>query len=398
MTTDDRLQKAVRLFRQHFDKPPEAGAFAPGRVEILGNHTDYNEGFVLSCSIDMGVWLLCSRNGTGECSVVAADLDEHASFSATAPSPVNDRTWPNFASGVYAGIMEKTGGADLGGFDALLTSNIPSGAGLSSSAALEIATGLGLQSLFGIELDRMELARIAQQAENSFVGARCGLLDQISSLFGKADHFIFTDFRSLHVEPVPLHNTETCIIVFDTKKQHSLVDSEYNERRDNCEQAARFLARKLGPPFRSLRDAGRKDWEMFSPGMDETVARRALHIIEENERVIRGKEILEGNGSMEAFGQLMFESHESSRRNFNNSCSELDHIVSAASGIDGALGARLSGGGFGGAAIVLAYRQRAEDIRRSIEKSYADEFGVHCEASIITPAEGANLLNLSDRE
>ncbi|MFW6151406.1 MAG: galactokinase [Verrucomicrobiota bacterium] len=390
---NERLQMATERFSGTFNRSPEIIAYAPGRAEILGNHTDYNEGFVISCAVNLGCLFFCAGNNSKNCNIFAADLDQTASFDATDPSPLENDSWPNFVKGMYSILNTKYGSSASPGFDAMIRSDIPAGAGLSSSAALEIAAGLAFQKLLGTTVEPIDLARIAQEAENTFVGAQCGLLDQISSLFGEENHFILTDFRSLETRKLALSNNELCLIMCDTKKKHSLVDSKYNERRLECEQAAQFFKVQLQRPFTSLRDADHKAWDLVSKDMDETIARRALHIIKENKRVLQGRDIIEQGLDMENFGQLMFESHKSSRLNFENSCPELDFVVRCAAHIEGALGARLSGGGFGGSAIILADLQYAEKVCRRLETAFKKEFNCDCETGILLPSQGACIVS-----
>ena len=382
-------EECWRRFRACFGTEPVVAARAPGRIEVLGNHTDYNEGLVLSAAIDLAAFFLAAPSPDTTCRVVAGDLAEEDCFEVSAVGPAAGGSWRNYVRGVLHGLQEH---APLRtGFRAVFMGSVPPGAGLGSSAALEIATGLALSSLYGIELEPLVLARIGQNAEHRFAGVRCGLLDQISSLFGRRASLILTDFRTLAVETVPL-GRELVFVVCNTNVKHALVDGEYNARRAKCEEAAAFFATVLDHPVHALRDVGRDEWERYAPRMDPVAARRAIHVIGENERVRQGRSHLLA-GDPAAFGRLMFESHESSRVNFENSCPELDFLVAMARRTTGVLGARLSGGGFGGSVIALVREGDAANVSRSLAAAYREKFGVACQVRVVAPSDGAGLIS-----
>jgi galactokinase len=325
-------------------------AFAPGRAELLGNHTDYNEGFILALAVEPGITITGRRRGDDTVTLRSGELRAEADLNHLAAERVAG--WARYVLGVVD--VFRRHGLTVGGFDAEIASNLPMGAGLSSSAALENATGLLLQKLFELELTPLRLAKFSQLAEHDFVGVRCGLMDQATSLLSRRDHAIHLDCRTDAITCVPL-GAQAAFVIAQTGVHHALTGGEYNERRADCEAAARAL----GVP--ALRDV--------SPGMLETqrgalagrVYRRALHVVGENARVAAGAEALR-RGDLAAFGALMFESHESSRVHFENSCVELDELVAAARTIPGIYGARLTGGGFGGATINLVERGREEEV------------------------------------
>lgn len=405
------IEKVKQSHARRFGAPPERVAYAPGRVEILGNHTDYNEGFVLSAAIDLGIAAAISAAPGRACCLRAADVDEELTFELPVTAPVGKPLWANYV----LGVVNKLGGfGRIGhGFSATIAGDIPPGAGLSSSAALEVAAALGLGALFDIHPSILETAKLCQAAENEFTGARCGLLDQISSLCGEADGLVFTDFRSLRVESVPL-GRDVCFLVANTRVKHSLVASEYNERRARCEQAAAFFASVLGRPVepkntlvnegrnppepesgrrmvKALRDVSVEEWEKFSPRMDPVTARRAAHVIEENHRVLQARGLLAA-GDLKGFGELMYRSHRSSRVNFENSCRELDALVDAARAIPAVLGARLSGGGFGGSCVLMVHPAEAAAVGRAIAERYRAAIGHPCEVRVVRPSAGARLV------
>jgi len=381
-------EELLRTYRAHFRRDPDVAAYAPGRIEVIGNHTDYNEGFVCSAAINHGTFFAAARRDGPACRLVAADLMKEVVFDTSRVEPSADDRWSNYVRGVFAGLRER---ADIpAGFDAMFLGNIPLGAGLSSSAALEVSAGLALARLYGIGLDRLSLARIGQAAEHRFAGVKCGLLDQISSLFGAEGMLVQTDFRALDVTNVPV-GKDACFLMCNTHVRHALVDGEYNRRRAACEEARDHFARVLPHPVRALRDVTLEEWRTHRAGLPETVARRAAHPIGENERVLAAADALAA-GDLGRFGRLMFESHESSRINFENSCAELDALVAAARGVAGVLGARLSGGGFGGSVVVLVHPRDAETAGAALANAYAAAFGKPCEVRVIRPSAGATVL------
>jgi len=378
----------LKKFRTHFGREPEVIAYAPGRIEVLGNHTDYNEGFVFSAAINTGTFFAATQRDDAACRLVAGDLMKEVAFDCAGIAPSSSDIWQNYVKGTFAGLTD--GRPAPHGFDGMFLGNIPLGSGLSSSAALEMCAGLALARLYGIETDTVALARIGQKAEHLYAGCKCGLLDQISSLAGKAGRLVKTDFRSVTCETVAM-GEEVCFLMCNTHAKHALVDGAYNRLRESCEQAAAHFARVLRHPVRALRDVSMTEWAIYRAGLPAEVADRAAHPIGENERVLRGAELL-ARGDTAGFGALMFDSHESSRVLFGNSCEELDAVVEAAKRIPGVLGARLSGGGFGGSVVVLIHPRDAETAAAALANAYAARFGAPCDVSVITPADGARLI------
>lgn len=388
MINQDVFTRLAGAFHEYFGREHTVAAYAPGRIEVMGNHTDYNDGFVLSAAIDLGTFFVAARCEGHECRLVAADIMEETRFDAASSQPSRDHPWSNYVRGVLAGLRRH--GDVASGFVGMFLGNIPLGAGLSSSAALEMTSGLGLCALYDIRVGPLELAKIGQTAEHDYAGVRCGLLDQLSSLYGKQHEFVLSDFRSLDVDNVRL-GAESCFLMCNTGVKHSLVDSEYNERRGKCEEAAAFFADVLDHPVTHLRDVNWDEWKTHQAQMDRVAAKRSAHVIGENARVLQGRPLLEG-GALQEFGKLMYESHESSRVRFENSCRELDFIVNAAKPIPGVLGARLSGGGFGGSAVVLAAPAHADAVAAAIADAYGEQFEHPCEVRTITPSDGAGVL------
>lgn len=375
-------------FKAHFGVEPAAIAYAPGRVEILGNHTDYNEGYVLSAAINFGTFFAAAPAVGQDCRLVADDIKEECRFSVADPAPNRVQGWANYVKGMLGGLKNR--GSVANGFMGMFLGDVPLGAGLSSSAALEMSSGLALAAVFGMRLEPLELARMGQRAEHEYAGVKCGLLDQISSLYGREDELVVSDFRTLRVETARL-GSGARFLICNTAVKHSLVDSEYNERRSRCEEAARYFARVLSHPVQALRDVSWEEWERHQDGLNPVTARRAAHVIGENTRVLTGGELL-ARHDLRAFGTLMFESHESSRTRFENSCPELDFLVNTARSIPEVLGARLSGGGFGGSAVVLVKASDAESVASRLANAYQGAHGHPCATMTIRPSPGASLL------
>lgn len=388
MVNEQVYGELIRKYRAHFGREPEVVAYAPGRIEVLGNHTDYNEGLVLSAAIDRGTFFAAARSGTSACRLVAGDLMREVRFESGAVEASASDTWQNYVKGTFAGLAEVRAPSE--GFDGMFLGNIPLGSGLSSSAALEMCTGLALSRLYGIEVDTVTLARIGQRAEHVYAGCKCGLLDQLSSLAGQAGRLVKTDFRSLVYETVEL-GPDACFLMCNTHAKHALVDGAYNRLREACEQAAAHFGGVLRHPVAALRDVSLAEWAVYRRGLPEAVADRAAHPIGETERVVAGAGLL-AQGDLAGFGALMFDSHESSRVLFQNSCEELDAVVAAAKRLPGVLGARLSGGGFGGSAVVLVHPRDAEVVAAALASDYAARFGAPCDVSVIKPADGARVV------
>ncbi len=340
-------------------------SFASGRVELLGNHTDYNNGFVLSCALKMGVSVSGEKRNDNKIFCQSRQFPDHCEFDLETIKPNPDGHWSNYLLGVVFELQKR--GIELSGFNCEVDSNLPIGAGLASSAAFEVATALFLQKCFGFRMPKIEMAKVAQAAEHNYVGVRCGLLDQISSLFGKPGSVLLIDFKTLRTKTINFDKKYQLVIVH-TGVKHALVFGEYNKRRQSCERAANILQ------VSALRDADLTMLKDCKNKLSDVDFRRAKHVIGENERVLQGKEMLL-KGDYQGFGKLMVRSHESSRDLFENSCPELDFAVETAMEFNGCLGARLSGGGFGGATINLIGRNKFDDFCDYISTKYQQKFG-----------------------
>jgi galactokinase len=374
--------------RRRFGQSAEVTAFAPGRIEVLGNHTDYNAGTVLSAAINLGHGFCISRSKAPGIRLYAADVGRTAVFDTSHANKVSGASWANYVKGVFF-LLEKNLGEKIDGLDCTFLGDVPIGAGLSSSAALEVAAATALLGLLKKKLDKKEIGKLCREAEHRFAGTHCGLLDQFSSLFGREHELIRSDFQTLEVSSVPLPDDIEFLVV-NPHIKHRLADSPYNERRERCEQAAAQFAALLPHPVKTLRDVSPKEFETFKTRIDPAAAKRAAHIVGEIDRVEKGIALLR-NKNVEGFGRLLFESHRSSIENFENSCPELDIIVEAARTAE-APGARLSGGGFGGSAIVLVHANQAQAVSEKIRAACRAE-RIHPDFIAVTPSAGARLVS-----
>ena len=380
----------MKKFESHFGCKPAVVSYAPGRIEVLGNHTDYNEGFVFSAAIDLGTFFAVAPSDDTTCTLVAGDLMKEVKFDISDVAKRDSDTWQNYVNGTFNWLFGGEPAKAGKGWKGMFLGNIPLGSGLSSSAALEMCTGLALSKLYGLEFDKTTLAKIGQKAEHTFAGCPCGLLDQASSLYGKAGALVKSDFRTCEFENVPMGD-DVCFLMVASNAKHALVDGAYASRRQACEDAAKYFAGVLKHPVTHLRDVSCAEWILYRGGLSETTAKRAIHPIGEDERVLTGAALLE-KGDLAGFGSLMFDSHESSRNWFENSCEELDTIVDAAKAIPEVLGARLSGGGFGGSCCLLVKPEAADKIAAAITAAYKTAYGDEPTCALIKPSAGAHLV------
>lgn len=351
-------------------------AFAPGRVELLGNHTDYNGGVVLSAALELGITASGSVSSDGAIRLRSAGFSGEVVLAPGAEITPN-ATWADYPLGVIS--VFRRAGFPVGGVEVEFSSTLPLGAGLSSSASIEVATASLLMKLFGIELPRLEVAKLCRRAENEFVGVNCGLLDQVSSIFGKKNHAVFLDCRAESVENVPLP-AEACLLITDSSVKHALTGGEYNERREQCFEAAHLLG------VSQLRDTTMA--KLLAADLPEMPKRRAMHVVGENERVFAAIDFLRA-GDLPAFGKLMTASHQSSMDNFENSTDELDALVRIAAARPGVYGSRLTGGGFGGATVSLVAREKADEIANAVRAAYLRETGHTARTFLCAAGDGA---------
>ena len=330
---------------------------APGRVNLIGEHTDYNEGFVLPMAINRRTYVAAAPREDRQVRVHALDLNDEAAFELDQPTTELEKKWVAYVSGT-AWVLERQH-FRLPGANLMITSQVPIGGGLSSSAALEVSSGKAFITLAGASIDPVKLALAAQEAENVFVGARCGTMDQLTAAFGKKDHALKIDCRSLEVTHIPINRVDATVVVCNTNVKHELASSAYNQRRWECEQAVEILKRKL-PSITALRDVSIDDFLAHANDLPEPIRRRCRHVVTENERTLLAAEAF-AEGNIRELGRLMKLSHESLRDDYEVSCFELDTSVELAWSHPGVFGARMTGGGFGGCSVNLVAPAQVPD-------------------------------------
>ena len=379
------MSNIFEVFEQKFNKQPQVSSSAPGRLEILGNHTDYNEGIVLSCAVDQKTNIAAAKNNSRRVRLYDLRADSAAEFDIDNLVNTLKPKWANYPAGVVSELTAR--GFTIDGFDAVISSNVPLSAGMSSSAAFEISILFALKKLFALDIAPADAARIGQGVENNFLGVKTGLLDQFSSIFGAENAFILSDFRTVEVLKTVAMPTGASILVVNSMQKHNLVDSEYNVRRAACESAAAKLAARHNS-VKTLRDVSSELLEDEKTVLTDIEYLRAKHVVQECERVTEAVRLLE-SGDLPAFGKLWWDSHESSRVNFENSTPALDKIVEFSHRIPGALGARLSGGGFGGITVHLVRNESLNEYEQSIKELYKNYCNIDPETIVCRPGAGA---------
>ena len=360
---------------------------APGRVNLIGEHTDYNGGFVLPAAIDKEIVFAVGLNGARHLRLVADDLSETLTLTGAADISPSDTHWANYLLGVAAQFQQR--GVAVPGFDCVFGGTVPVGAGMSSSAAVECGLAFALNQLLGTGLDKLTLARMAQQAEHTYAGVKCGIMDQFASLFGRAGQVVRLDCRSLDYAYFPF-DTQACrIVLCNSGVKHSLASTAYNTRRQECEQGVAVLQRH-NPAIQSLRDATLADLEAHRAELSPTVYRRCAYVVQENARVETACRHLAA-GNMTAFGQEMYASHAGLRDDYEVSCAELDALVEAARGLPGVFGARMMGGGFGGCTINLVAPAQVDGFIASVSAAYEQQFGRRPETYQTTIVDGVGV-------
>ncbi len=360
------VENAVTAYTRRFGTKPTAAALAPGRVEIMGNHTDYNGGFVLPAALDRGTVVAGAPTGNDTITLYAADFRREAAFSASDVKADPQNSWASYVLGVVQQLQQD--GVAVRGFQAVIHSDVPGGAGLSSSAALEVATALFLQQLFPFDRDPMQIARLCQRAENEFVGVQCGILDQFSSVFGVQDGLLFLDCLTLEHSTVKMGRDDIAIVICDSAVKHALTGGDYNTRRAECMAAAAHFGKSL------LRDV---TWEEFVAREDElpeNQRKRARHVLTEDKRVLAMRQAI-GGTDMNPVGQLLAEGHASCRDLFENSTPEIDFLVEAAAKLPGCIGAKLTGGGWGGCTVNLVHAEAVPQFTRELGARYKEKTG-----------------------
>ena len=357
---------------------------APGRVNLIGEHTDYNDGFVMPAALDFSTWVRVAPLEQHKLKIYSENFDEQIEIDLDDRNLAARGHWSDYPIGV-AVTLERAG-YRLRGADLRIRGDVPIGSGLSSSAAIEVATACALTANSGLKIDARELALLCQRAENEFVGARVGIMDQFISLFGQAQHALLLDCRSLEFKLLPLPDNVR-LIICNTMVKHELASSAYNERREQCEAGVRVLA-QFYPNVKALRDVTIEQLEQHRSELPEVIYRRCRHVVTENARVIEAGEALEQH-DLERFGRLMGESHVSLRDDYEVSADELDLMVELAQQVDGVYGARMTGGGFGGSTVNLVREEMADEFRTHVAQGYERGTGLKAEIYVCSAGNGA---------
>ncbi len=385
---ENRIANLVDKFIEVYGSSPKFIVRAPGRVNLIGEHTDYNDGYVLPVAIDRDVLIAAAPTSDMLVSLYSVNFDRVSAFSL-------DRTirkdamneWSNYPRGV-AVMLQKRRKRILGA-NMAIQGDVPLGSGLSSSAAFEVASAMTFKQLNGFDLTGTEMALLCQAAENEFVGVNCGIMDQFISCLGEKDHALFVDCRTLDHESVPLP-PGIKVIVADTMKKRGLVDSEYNTRRAQCEEAVSIFRTNM-PTVKALRDITVTDFRAYGSSLPPTVRRRAEHVVFENERVLKSVEALRA-GKTALFGRLMNQSHESLKDNYEVSCRELDVMVDASRKVPGVYGSRMTGAGFGGCTVSVVADEAVEEFLERVPEEYKARTGITPAVYVCTPEGGAEVI------
>jgi galactokinase len=389
MTLNELAGQTAQQFAKIYGRPPAWIAAAPGRVNLIGEHTDYNDGFVFPMAIERYTVIAADRAAAGGKQVRLSSTisDQPVVVDLSRPlQPLPKGEWANYPVGVIAGFQAR--GLKLDGFDALVSSTVPLGGGLSSSAALEVATATLLEIITGKPLDPVEKALLCQKAEHDFAGMPCGIMDQFISVLGRENHVLLLDCRSRKPELVPMTDPSVAVLIINTNVKHELTGSEYPTRRRQCEAAAKLL----GVP--SLRDAAADRLEAAQAKMDKVIYRRARHVIGEIERTVHAAEGVRAS-NWPAVGQLMYASHASLRDDYEVSCPELDAVVAIAGNIGvkgGVYGCRMTGGGFGGCCVALVKSDAVEAVSKTVAAAYKKKTGIEPTIFVSRPAAGATVI------
>lgn len=386
-------QELLNDFKKIYGEDGEIRTFfAPGRVNLIGEHTDYNGGHVFPCALSLGTWLVVRRREDHILNFYSENMKEHGVMTSSLEDLKHsaEADWTNYPKGVIW-AMKEAGYKITSGMDILISGNIPGGSGLSSSAALEVVTAVALKALFGFEdLSLIEIAKICQYAENNFNGCNCGIMDQFASAMGKKDHCIFLDTNDLTYQYVPLKLDGYNIVVTNSKVKHSLVDSEYNKRRSECEAALQMIQKVV--PVSSLGGLTEAAFEANQTAISDPIQRkRARHAVYENQRTIQAVAAL-NDGNIAEFGRLMNESHRSLRDDYEVSCDEIDCLVDLAWELPGVIGSRITGGGFGGCTVSIVKEDAVDGFISHVGENYQQKTGLKAEFYVIDIGDGAREL------
>lgn len=374
------LTNVNSYYREHYPNDSIL-IFSPGRINIIGEHTDYNEGFVFPAAIDKGIYASIGKSSTMKSTAHALDLNESYSFSTTELTSENPGSWKNYIYGVIAEI-QKTG-RELQNFNLVFSGDIPNGSGLSSSAALENSVVFGLNTLFKLGFTKEEMIFISQKAEHNYVGVKCGIMDQYASMFGQENKALLLDCRTITAQPVQIDFKDYGLLLINTNVKHNLSNSAYNDRRNVCEKVAGILGVK------ALRDATEKDLFSIKSKLKEEDYQKALYVIQENNRVIAASQAIQQN-DIHKLGELLFETHNGLKEQYQVSCDELDFLVDRAKNASAVIGARMMGGGFGGCTLNIILKDHKDEFMTKTAEVYKNQFGRACSFYNVTIVDGTH--------
>jgi galactokinase len=383
---DILINKTTSYFKETFGAEPSKIVLSPGRINIIGEHIDYNDGYVLPAAIDKIICFAFAKNNTNTSRVIALDLNDEFEIDVTAEVKLDDNAWTNYIRGVINQL--KINGFQLEGVNCVFSSNIPVGSGLSSSAALECGFLFGMNDLFNLNIKPIDIALLGQKAEH-WVGIKCGIMDQFSSVMGVEDKVIKIDCRTLEYTYHDANFSDYSLILFDSNVKHSLMTSAYNERRQQCEEGITIVKANL-PDIKSFRDCTEQTIIDLKDKMSHDVFRRSLFVVKEINRVIQACEALD-NGKIELLGELMFATHDGLSKDYEVSCEELDLLVDLAKEEAAVIGSRLMGGGFGGCTINLVKKGQEQQIKDKFSKLYNEAFGIELKIYDVKVSNGTSL-------
>lgn len=391
ISTESKTAQRIReSYIEHFGEQTDFRLFrSPGRINLIGEHTDYNSGFVLPAAVDKAVYFAIAPRTDDQVVLYAVDLGETYTFQVEDISKP-EKKWAYFQLGIIEQIYKN--GLKIGGFQVAFGGDVPQGAGMSSSAALECCLLFALNEVFGLGLDRFSVVKMSQMAENEYVGVKCGIMDQFASGFGRNEAVIRLDCRSLEYEYFPFPMDDYLIVLCDTRVEHSLASSEYNTRRQECEKGVAIL-QKYNPAIKSLRDASPELVEAHKDEMGDVVYRRCKYMTEEIERVQVACDFL-NTGDLESFGKKMYETHYGLQNEYEVSCAELDFLVAQTVDDASVIGSRMMGGGFGGCTINLVKKEKVQDFETKMKKAYQERFQIELPCYQVKITDGTEEISL----
>ncbi len=376
------LNKVQENFKKTFNNSPLL-IFSPGRINIIGEHTDYNDGFVFPAAVNKGIYAAFSKSETNASKAYALDLNENIDFSTEHISPLAKESWGNYILGVVAEIQKK--GKTVPNFNMVFGGDIPAGSGMSSSAALENSVAYGLNELFNLGLTKNEMIFISQKAEHNYVGVNCGIMDQYASMFGIKDHALLLDCRTTEAKPFKIDFNDYELLLINTNVKHSLSDSAYNDRRAVCEKISSMLN------IKALRDATETDLQTIKDKVSHEDYQKALFVIQENQRAEQASKAM-SNNDLKTLGKLIYGSHDGLQHQYKVSCDELDFLVDQAKKNNQILGARMMGGGFGGCTINLIAKTEVDTFKNYITNAYKNKFNRDCSIYSVKLSNGTQVI------